>query len=55
MTLTARLAYLSQGNSRPILNLQFKDGKMPLRIELTPGQLKNLVMDGARMALGDVR
>jgi hypothetical protein len=47
-----RLAYLtSPGPGVILLNLQFSDGELPLRLELTQRQLAAILVDGTAMAL----
>jgi hypothetical protein len=47
-----RLAYLTQPSPGMILlNLQFSDGELPLRLELTQRQLAAILVDGTAMAL----
>lgn len=48
----ARLAFLSQpSHGSCTINLQFDNGAN-LRVELSKSQLANIVVEGARMALG---
>jgi hypothetical protein len=49
----AKLAFLSQPSQGAyLINLQFENGAN-LRVEISKSQLANIVVDGARMALGE--